>query len=295
MLIKSVRLLDKDELVDIRIENGIFTEIKSDLEAKQDEEIIDGKGALASTPFVEPHVHLDTTLTAGEPEWNKSGTLFEGIERWAQRKEFLTKEDVKTRAKKAIEWQVANGIQYIRTHVDVTDANLTALKAMVEVREEVKDYAAIQIVAFPQEGILSYPNGLELLEEALKIGADVIGAIPHFEFTREYGVESINKMFELAKKYDVLVDVHCDEIDDEQSRFLETVAARALESGLKNKVTVSHTTAMGSYNNAYTYKLFRLLKMSGINFVSNPLVNTHLQGRFDTYPREEELQELRNK
>ena len=155
MLIKSVRLLDKDELVDIRIENGIFTEIKSDLEAKQDEEIIDGKGALASTPFVEPHVHLDTTLTAGEPEWNKSGTLFEGIERWAQRKEFLTKEDVKTRAKKAIEWQVANGIQYIRTHVDVTDANLTALKAMVEVREEVKDYAAIQIVAFPQEGILS--------------------------------------------------------------------------------------------------------------------------------------------
>ena len=285
MLIKSVRLLDKDELVDIRIENGIFTEIKSDLEAKQDEEIIDGKGALASTPFVEPHVHLDTTLTAGEPEWNKSGTLFEGIERWAQRKEFLTKEDVKTRAKKAIEWQVANGIQYIRTHVDVTDANLTALKAMVEVREEVKDYAAIQIVAVPQEGILSYPNGLELLEEALKIGADVIGAIPHFEFTREYGVESINKMFELAKKYDVLVDVHCDEIDDEQSRFLETVAARALESGLKNKVTVSHTTAMGSYNNAYTYKLFRLLKMSGINFVSNPLVNTHLQGRFDTYPK----------
>lgn len=120
MLIKSVRLLDKDELVDIRIENGIFTEIKSDLEAKQDEEIIDGKGALVSAPFVEPHVHLDTTLTAGEPEWNKSGTLFEGIERWAQRKEFLTKEDVKTRAKKAIEWQVANGIQYIRTHVDLS-------------------------------------------------------------------------------------------------------------------------------------------------------------------------------
>lgn len=285
MLIKRVKLLDKNELVDIRIEDGVFTEIKANLEAKEDEEVIDGKGALASAPFVEPHVHLDTTLTAGEPEWNKSGTLFEGIERWAQRKEFLTKEDVKTRAKKAIEWQVANGIQYIRTHVDVTDANLTALKAMVEVREEVKDYVTLQIVAFPQEGILSYPNGLELLEEALKIGADVIGAIPHFEFTREYGVESINKMFELAKKYDVLVDVHCDEIDDEQSRFLETVAARALESGLKNKVTVSHTTAMGSYNNAYTYKLFRLLKMSGINFVSNPLVNTHLQGRFDTYPK----------
>ena len=166
---------------------------------------------------------------------------------------------------------MANGIQFIRTHVDVTDESLVALKAMVEVREEVKDYVTLQIVAFPQEGILSYPNGLELVEEAIKLGADVIGAIPHFEFTREYGVESINKIFELAKKYNVTRQIIVKDI--------------ALETGLKNKVTASHTTAMGSYNNAYTYKLFRLLKMSGINFVSNPLVNTHLQGRFDTYPK----------
>ena len=138
---------------------------------------------------------------------------------------------------------------------------------MIEVREEVKDYVTLQIVAFPQEGILSYPNGIQLIEEAIKLGADVIGAIPHFEFTREYGVESINKIFELAKKYNVLVDVHCDEIDDEQSRFLEVVAARALETGLKNKVTASHTTAMGSYNDAYTYKLTRVkeLNEAGIN------------------------------
>lgn len=285
MLIKKVRLLDKEGLFDIRIENGKFSLIDKEIEPLKDEEIIEGNGALASSPFVEPHVHLDTTLTAGEPEWNKSGTLFEGIERWSQRKESLTKEDVKTRALKAIEWQVANGIQYIRTHVDITDPSLIALKAMLEVKEEVKDYVTLQIVAFPQEGILSYKNGLELLEEALKLGADVVGAIPHFEFTREYGVESINKVFDLAKKYNALIDVHCDEIDDEQSRFLEVVAARALETGLKNKVTASHTTAMGSYNDAYTYKLFRLLKMSNINFISNPLVNTHLQGRFDSYPK----------
>ena len=127
-------------------------------------------------------------------------------------------------------------------------------RAMVELREELKDYVTIQIVAFPQEGILSYPNGLELLEEALKLGADVIGAIPHFEFTREYGVESIDKMFELAKKYDVLIDVHCDEIDDEQSRFVEVLATRAYENNMGNKVTASHTTAMYSYNGAYAYK-----------------------------------------
>ncbi|NFL79658.1 cytosine deaminase [Clostridium sporogenes] len=285
MLIKNVKLTDKNELVDIRIENGIFKEIKNNLEAYKDEEIIDGKGNLALPPFIEPHVHLDTTLTAGEPNWNESGTLFEGIQRWSERKAFLTKEDVKQRAKKALSWQIANGIQHVRTHVDTTDESLLALKAMLEVKEEMKDYVDIQIVAFPQEGILSYKGGLELLEEALKLGADVVGAIPHFEFTREYGVESINKIFELAEKYDALIDVHCDEIDDEQSRFLETVATRALETGMKNKVTASHTTAMHSYNNAYTYKLFRLLKMSDINFVANPLVNTHLQGRFDTYPK----------
>lgn len=284
MLIKNAKLRNNDNLVDILIKDGVITKIDSNIEVNNDE-IIDAKGFLVIPPFIEPHIHLDTTLTAGEPKWNESGTLFEGIERWSERKEFLTIEDVKTRARKAITWQVANGIQFIRTHVDTTDPSLTAIKAMVELREELKDYVTIQIVAFPQEGILSYPNGLELLEEALKLGADVIGAIPHFEFTREYGVESIDKMFELAKKYDVLIDVHCDEIDDEQSRFVEVLATRAYENNMGNKVTASHTTAMHSYNGAYAYKLFRLLKMSGINFIANPLVNIHLQGRFDTYPK----------
>ncbi|MGL6107132.1 cytosine deaminase [Romboutsia sp.] len=284
MLIKNAQLRNNDNLVDILIENGIITKIEANIEIES-VETIDARGFLVVPPFIEPHVHLDTTLTAGEPKWNESGTLFEGIERWSERKEFLSIEDVKTRARKAISWQVANGIQFIRTHVDVTDSTLTAVRAMVELREELKEYVTIQIVAFPQEGILSYPNGLGLLEEAIKLGADVIGAIPHFEFTREYGVESIEKIFELAKKYDVLIDVHCDEIDDEQSRFIEVLAAKAYENNMGEKVTASHTTAMHSYNGAYAYKLFRLLKMSGINFVANPLVNIHLQGRFDTYPK----------
>lgn len=285
MIIKNARLEDKAQLVDIKIEDGYFTKIDAHIEAGVDEEVIDARGWLVVPPFVEPHVHLDTTLTAGEPRWNESGTLFEGIQCWSERKEFLSKEDVKNRARQAIKWQVANGIQFIRTHVDTTDPQLTAIKALVELREELKDFVTLQIVAFPQEGVLSYPNGLELLEKALKLGADVIGAIPHFEFTREYGVESIEKIFELAKKYDALIDVHCDEIDDEQSRFIEVVATKAYENQMGHKVTASHTTAMHSYNGAYTYKLFRLLKMSGINFVANPLVNIHLQGRFDTYPK----------
>ena len=133
--------------------------------------------------------------------------------------------------------------------------------------------------------ILSYPNGEALLEEALKLGADVVGAIPHFEYTREYGVESLHIAFRLAQQYDRPLDIHCDEIDDEQSRFVETVAALALKAGIGPRVTASHTTAMHSYNGAYTSRLFRLLKLSGINFVANPLVNIHLQGRFDDYPK----------
>ena len=286
MIIKNATLRGHQGLWHISIVDGKFASITQNLdELHTDGKVIDVGGSLVLPPFIEPHIHLDTTLTAGEPEWNLSGTLFEGIQRWSQRKETLTHEDVKTRAKTALKWQIAQGIQYVRTHVDVTDPQLIALKAMLEVKEEMKDFVDIQLVAFPQEGILSYPNGPELLEEALKLGADVVGGIPHFEFTREYGVESMKIMFDLAEKYNVLVDVHCDEIDDEQSRFLEVVAKEAYERGLGAKTTASHTTAMGSYNDAYTYKLFRLLKMSGINFVSNPLVNIHLQGRFDTYPK----------
>jgi cytosine/creatinine deaminase len=284
MLIKNVTLRHKEGTFDILIENGRILNIDKGIDI-EGHEIVDAKGGLALPPFVEPHVHLDTTLTAGEPKWNESGTLFEGIERWSERKSMLSIEDVKTRAKKALSWQIANGIQFVRTHIDVTDPSLTALRAMVELKEEMKEYVTIQIVAFPQEGIMSYPNGESLLEEAIKLGADVIGAIPHFEFTREYGVQSIDKVFELAKKYDKLIDVHCDEIDDEQSRFVEVVAARANENKMGHRVTASHTTAMHSYNNAYAYKLFRLLKLSEISFVANPLVNIHLQGRFDTYPK----------
>ncbi len=285
MLIKNIHLENSETPVDIRISNGLFEKIEANIEKLDGEEVIDGSNCLAIPPFIESHVHLDTCMTAGDPVWNMSGTLFEGIECWSKRKDKLSKADVKNRATEAIKLQIQNGVQYIRTHVDVTDPSLVAMEGLLELKSEFKDIVDIQIVAFPQEGILSYPNGKELMKKSVELGADVVGAIPHFEFTREYGVESLNFAVELAAKYDKLIDVHCDEIDDEQSRFLETLATRAYEYKIGEKTTASHTTAMHSYNNAYTYKLFRLLRMSGINFVANPLVNTHLQGRFDSYPK----------
>ena len=286
MLVKNVHIHNREGLWQILIEEGKISRIFSQDEAlNYSGEILDGEEGIVYPPFVEPHIHLDATQTAGQPNWNQSGTLFEGIERWAERKSLLSHEDVKSRAWKTLKWQIANGVQYVRTHVDVSDPTLTALKAMLEVKKEIAPWVDLQIVAFPQEGILSYPNGEKLLDQAMEMGADVVGGIPHFEFTREYGVESMHIAFDIARKYNKQIDIHCDEIDDEQSRFVETVAALALKYDMGEKVTASHTTAMHSYNNAYASRLFRLLKMSKIHFVANPLVNIHLQGRFDTYPK----------
>lgn len=293
MLFTNTCIENDAELKCIRVQDGKFKEIAKDIHPFEGEEVVDLKGKLVLPPFIESHVHLDTCLTAGQPYWNMSGTLFEGIERWEERKAFLSEQDVLDRVNKVIRKQASFGVQHVRTHVDINDPDLTALKAILKLREEVKDFMDIQIVAFPQYGILSYPNGKELLERALKMGADAAGAIPHFEFTREYSVESLHICFELAQKYGKLIDIHCDEIDDEASRGLETVATLAYETGMKDMVTASHTTAMHSYNNAYMIRLMRILKMSHINFVANPCVNVHLGGRADTYPKRRGLTRIK--
>ncbi|MGL9720979.1 cytosine deaminase [Symbiopectobacterium sp.] len=248
-------------------------------------DVLDAAGNLVIPPLVEPHIHLDATLTAGEPEWNMSGTLFEGIERWGQRKATIDHEDTKHRAHTTIGMLRDHGIQHVRTHIDVTDPTLAALQAMLEVKEEARDLIDLQIVAFPQEGIESFDNGRRLMEAAIDMGADVVGGIPHFAYTREQGVSSIKFLMDLAERTGCLVDVHCDETDDAQSRFLEVLAEEARARQVGELVTASHTVAMGSYDNAYCSKLFRLLKRSGISFVSCPTESIHLQGRFDTFPK----------
>ncbi|WP_286832532.1 MULTISPECIES: cytosine deaminase [Acinetobacter] len=287
MKIINAVLRHQEGLFSITYNKGIFDAIEKQAGLIQagDVDTIDAHQQLVMAPLVDPHIHLDAVLTAGEPEWNMSGTLFEGIERWGQRKATITFEDTKLRALKTLDMLIEHGIQHVRTHVDVTDPSLTAMRAMLEVKEEIKDKVNLQIVAFPQEGIESFKNGRALMEEAVKLGADVVGGIPHFEYTREKGVSSVHFLMDLAEKYNRLVDVHCDEIDDPASRFLEVLADEARVRGMGERVTASHTTAMGSYDNAYCYKLFRLLKRSKINFISCPTESIHLQGRFDTYPK----------
>lgn len=287
ILFTNAKLKGQNGLQDIYITDGKFKEIGPGLAAKVTaEKVVDLEGKLAVPPYVDPHIHLDYVFTALNPAAaNKTGSLFEGIQRWSETKGRLTKEEIKERARQAMKQEILTGVQYIRTHVDVTDPKLTALQAMLELREEVKDTCTLQTIAFPQEGMYAYQGGDKLVEEALKMGADLVGAIPHFEYTREDGVKSVQKVFELAVKYDKMVDIHCDETDDDQSRFIEVLAAEALRSGIAEKATASHTCAMHSYNNAYTYKLFKLLGLSKVNFISCPTENIHLQGRFDNYPK----------
>lgn len=286
MNIINARLRHQASLYNITVNDGVFTSISEQadtLTAQGDD--IDAQGKLVCAPFVEPHIHLDAALTAGEPEWNHSGTLFEGIERWGQRKPLLTEQDIRARALATIELLVQNGVQAIRTHADTTEPSLIGVKTLCAIRDELKDKITIQVVAFPQDGMLSSKQSRQLMEQALQIGCDVVGGIPHFEYTRELGEQSVKELLALARKYDCLVDVHCDEIDDPNSRFLEVLACEAMFNDMGERVTASHTTAMHSYDNAYCSKLFRLLKKSGINFVSCPTESIHLQGRFDSYPK----------
>jgi cytosine/creatinine deaminase len=288
LLLRRAQVLNlpskEGELVDIAIKDGKFAEIAPKISGGANVEI-DVQGKFVSPPFVESHIHLDSALTAGEPRWNQSGTLFEGIQIWGERKRNLSLEDVKNRAIATLKQQAEYGILFVRSHADVSEPQLIALQALLEVREEVKDWMTLQVVAFPQDGIYSKPANEALLEKALHMGADVVGGIPHYELMREYGVKSVERVFELAQEYDRLIDIHCDEIDDEQSRFLEVVAACAIRTGMGARTTASHTTAFGSYNNAYAFKLMGFLQRAQINFIANPLINITLQGRTDTYPK----------
>jgi cytosine deaminase len=284
ILIRRARLRKIDGFCDILIEGERIVEVSTSINKKADE-VVDAGGRLLCPSFIDMHFHLDSVLTLGDPRYNESGTLIEGIEIWSEKKRGISVEDVKSRASMAVKMMVAHGTTFLRTHADITEPTLSTLKGLLEIKNEMKHIMDIQVTAFPQDGILTNPANADLLEKAVEMGADNVGLIPHHEFTREDGVKSITVAFDIAQKYGRDIDGHVDETDDEQSRFLEVVAAETIRRNYVNRVTAGHATAMHSYNDAYAYKLYRILKLAGVTVVANPLINIHLQGRFDTYPK----------
>jgi len=247
--------------------------------------VVDAGGNLLTPPFVDAHFHMDATLSYGLPRVNQSGTLLEGIALWGELKPLLTQEAIVERALRYCDWAVAKGLLAIRSHVDVCDPRLLAVEALLHVKESVKPYLDLQLVAFPQDGVLRSANGVELLKKALAMGVDVVGGIPHFERTMHDGTESVRILCEIAAEAGLLVDMHCDETDDPNSRHVETLAMESLRLGLQGRVNGSHLTSMHSMDNYYVSKLIPLMYEAGVSAVANPLINITIQGRHDTYPK----------
>jgi cytosine deaminase len=269
----------------VAVLNGRITEVTPGFNASA-QETIDAQGNLLSPPFCEPHFHMDSTLTYGRPRVNESGTLLEGIQLWGELKPTLTHEDYVERALRYCDMAVAKGLLSIRSHVDTSDPRLIAVEALLEVKKRVADRITLQLVAFPQDGVLRPgPKALESLKRALDLGVDVVGGIPHFERTMAEGAASVKLLCEIAAERGKLVDMHCDETDDPMSRHIETLAFETQRLGLQGRVTGSHCTSMHSMDNYYVSKLIPLIAESGVSVIANPLINITLQGRHDTYPK----------
>ena len=284
LVVRNARLRGREGQYDIGVENGVIRRIARRVPGRGEEEI-DAAGNLVLPPYIDMHFHLDSALAYGEPRFNESGTLLEGIEIWGEKKRKMTVEEIRARAERMMRLMMMHGTLFLRTNADVTEPSMKPLKALIGIKREFRNLVDVQVTAFPQDGIMTDASNRELLEKSVEMGADNVGMIPHHELTREDGVESIDFAFKLAKKYGKDVDGHVDETDDEQSRFLEVVASKAIKMGYEGRVTAGHATAMHSYSNAYAAKLFRILKRAGVTVVANPLINITLQGRFDSYPK----------
>ena len=284
LLVKGATLPDGRQGIDIACKGGVIVEVAPGIEAEA-RDVIEAGGDLVSPPFVDAHFHMDATLSLGRPRMNVSGTLLEGIALWGELKPLQSVEEIKARALSYCDLAVSQGIGAIRSHVDVCDDALKGVEALLEVKREVAEYLDLQLVAFPQDGVLRAPGAMENLLRALDMGVDVVGGIPHFERTMEEGHESVRVLCRLAAERGLMVDMHCDESDDPMSRHVEVLARETLRHGLEGRVTGSHLTSMHSMDNYYVSKLIPLMAEAELHALPNPLINIMLQGRHDTYPK----------
>lgn len=292
LIVRNANLPDGRKGVDIGIQGGKIIAVEPNLQAQPREEI-DASGRLVSPPFVDPHFHMDATLSLGLPRMNLSGTLLEGIALWGELRPIVTKEELVDRALRYCDLAVTQGLLFIRSHVDTSDPRLVTVEAMIEVREKVAPYIDLQLVAFPQDGYYRSPGAIDALNRALDMGVDIVGGIPHFERTMGEGTASVEALCRIAADRGLPVDMHCDETDDPLSRNIETLAAETIRFGLQGRVAGSHLTSMHSMDNYYVSKLIPLMAEAEINVIPNPLINIMLQGRHDTYPKRRGMTRVR--
>ncbi|AHF88825.1 cytosine deaminase (plasmid) [Rhizobium leguminosarum bv. trifolii WSM1689] len=292
LIVRNANLPDGRKNIDIGIQGGKIIAAEPNLQVQAGEEI-DASGRLVSPPFVDPHFHMDATLSLGLPRMNVSGTLLEGIALWGELRPIVTKEELVDRALRYCDLAVTQGLLFIRSHVDTSDPRLVTVEAMIEVRKKVAPYIDLQLVAFPQDGYYRSPGAIDALNRALDMGVDIVGGIPHFERTMGEGTASVEALCRIAADRGLPVDIHCDETDDPLSRHIETLAAETIRFGLQGRVAGSHLTSMHSMDNYYVSKLIPLMAEAEINVIPNPLINIMLQGRHDTYPKRRGMTRVR--
>ncbi len=292
LIIRNANLPDGRKGIDIAVKDGKIAAIEASITAETKEEI-DATDRLVSPPFVDPHFHMDATLSLGLPRMNVSGTLLEGIALWGELRPIVTKEELVDRALRYCDLAVTQGLLFIRSHVDTSDPKLVTAEALLEVKDKVKPYIDLQLVAFPQDGYYRARDGVASLERALDMGVDIVGGIPHFERTMDEGRASVEALCRIAADRGLPVDMHCDETDDPMSRHIETLAAETIRFGLQGRVAGSHLTSMHSMDNYYVSKLIPLMAEARINVIPNPLINIMLQGRHDTYPKRRGMTRVR--
>ena len=292
LIIRNANLPDGRSGVDIAIQGRKIAAVTPLLAATASAEI-DATGRLVSPPFIDPHFHMDATLSLGLPRMNRSGTLLEGIALWGELRPTLTVDALVERGLRYCDLAVSQGLLAIRSHVDISDPQLITVEAMVELRRRVAPYIDLQLVAFPQDGYYRAKDGAESLERALDMGVDIVGGIPHFERTMEDGRLSVAALCRIAADRGLPVDMHCDETDDPLSRHVETLAAETIRFGLQGRVAGSHLTSMHSMDNYYVSKLIPLIAEAGMNVIPNPLINIMLQGRHDSYPKRRGMTRVR--
>ena len=283
----NARLRGRDFLFDLHIDaDGTIAKVEPATGATDTADEIDAGGGLAVPSPIDAHLHLDLAHSLDIVPRNTSGTLAEAIRHWSAAKATMTAKSVKIRALRAIREEVSYGVGHIRTHVDVgTAAGMRLCEGVLAAREETRDLVDIQVVVFPQDGIIRDPGAYEQMREGLKMGCDGVGGIAHNECTADNSRRHIDMLFDLADEFDCDIDCHIDETDDPESKCVEVLAAGAIERGRQHRVAGSHVCALSSYDDEHAARVIELIAEAGMHVVTNPGVNLHLQGRFDRYPK----------
>jgi cytosine deaminase len=285
LIIRNARVRNQEQLVDILVDGPRIAAVGPAL-AADGARVVDAAGSLVLPGFFNLHFHADKCLLGEIMRPNQSGTLPEAIEITNDFKRNYDPAEVAERAVRAVEVGVMNGTTFFRLFADVgTIGGLRAARGLLLAREKMRDYCRIQVVAFPQEGIVRDPGAAELMEEAVREGCDIVGGLPWYEYTDQEARQHIDICFEIAKRHDLDVHMLVDDTDDANSRSLEYLALKTMREGYQGRVAASHCGAMAAYNDVYAAKIVDMVATAGVTISVNAHINLVCSARIDREPK----------